>query len=89
MRRTQKAISKAERGRPDPQGKPGYIRIDTAHLNGDADGKKGGYHINAVDAVTQWEVVGCTEEISEACLMPVLEAIPHQFPFEILGFHSP
>jgi hypothetical protein len=45
------------------------------------------YHINAVDTVTQWEVVGCVETISENHLLPVLEAILHQFPFRILGFH--
>jgi hypothetical protein len=42
------------------------------------------YHIHAVDAVTQWQVVGCAERISEAYLLPVLEAILHQFPFRIL-----
>ena len=45
------------------------------------------YHINAVDTVTQWEVLGCTETISERHLIPVLAAILHQFPFLILGFH--
>src|SRR6202030_352450 len=38
--------------------------------------------------VTQWQVVGATERISEAWLKPVLEAILEQFPFRILGFHS-
>jgi transposase InsO family protein len=46
------------------------------------------YHINAVDTVTQWQVVGCVGQISEPHLRPVLEAILHQFPFQILGFHS-
>ena len=46
------------------------------------------YHINAVDSVTQWEVVGCASKISERYLMPVLEAILHQFPFTIAGFHA-
>jgi len=46
------------------------------------------YHINAVDAVTQWQVVGCVGRISESFLLPVLEAMLHQFPFRILGFHS-
>ena len=46
------------------------------------------YHINAVDEVTQWQVVGATAQISEAWLMPVLEAMLAQFPFRILGFHS-
>jgi transposase InsO family protein len=77
----------AERRRPDPQGQPGYLRIDTVH-QGDWNGVKGVYHINAVDAVTQWQVVGCVGRISEQHLLPVLEAILHQFPFRIQGFHS-
>jgi hypothetical protein len=31
--------------------------------------------------------VGCVETISERHLIPVLEAMLHQFPFLILGFH--
>jgi hypothetical protein len=38
--------------------------------------------------VTQWQVAGATERISEAWLKPVLEAILKQFPFRIPGFHS-
>jgi transposase InsO family protein len=81
------AISIGERRKPDPQGRPGYLRIDTVH-QGDWNGVKGVYHINAVDAVTQWQVVGCVGRISEQHLLPVLEAMLHQFPFQIQGFHS-
>jgi transposase InsO family protein len=80
-------VSIGERRKPDPQGQPGFIRVDTVH-QGDWDGEKGVYHINAVDTVTQWQVVGCAGKISERFLMPVLEAILHQFPFRILGFHA-
>lgn len=80
-------VSIAERKRPEPNGKPGYIRIDTVH-QGDWDGNKGVYHINAVDTVTQLQIVGCVEKISEQYLLPVLEAILHQFPFRIVSFHS-
>jgi hypothetical protein len=55
---------------------------------GDQDGVKGVYHINAVDEVTQWEIVGSVEQISEAFLLPMLEGMLAQFPFQILGFHS-
>ena len=51
------AVSIGERRRPDPQGQPGFLRVDTVH-QGDRDGVKGVYHINAVDEVTQWQVVG-------------------------------
>ena len=80
-------VSIGERRRPDPDGRPGYLRVDTVH-QGDLDGVKGVYHINAVDEVTQWEVVGATAQISEAYLLPVLEAMLAQFPFQIRGFHS-
>jgi hypothetical protein len=76
----------AERRKPDPQGQPGYVRVDTVH-QGHHDGQPGLYHLNAVDTVTQWQVVGAVETISERHLLPVLEAILHQFPFRILGFH--
>ena len=80
-------VAIGERRRPDPQGRPGYLRVDTVH-QGDSEGNKGVYHINAVDEVTQWEIVGATPYISEAWLVPVLEAMVEQFPFAILGFHS-
>jgi transposase InsO family protein len=80
------AIAIGERRRPDPHGRPGFLRVDTVH-QGDWDGAKGVYHINAVDAVTQWQVVGCASKISEAYLLPVLQAVLEQFPFAILGFH--
>jgi len=76
-----------ERRKPQPQGMPGYLRIDTVH-QGDQEGRKGLYHINAVDEVTQWQVVAATPQISELWLLPVLEAMLGQFPFVIRGFHS-
>ena len=79
-------VSIGERRRPDPKGRAGYLRVDTVH-QGQHDGQPGVYHINAVDTVTQWQVVGCVETISEQHLTPVLEAMLHQFPFRILGFH--
>ena len=72
---------------PQPQGRPGFIRIDTVH-QGDQDGVKGLYHINAVDCVTQWEIVASCEKISEAFLLPVLGELLAGFPFAILGVHS-
>src|SRR5712692_3939025 len=80
-------VAIGERRKPIPENKPGYLRIDTVH-QGDLDGIKGVYYINAVDEVTQWQVIGATAQISETCLIPVLEAMLEQFPFRILGFHS-
>ena len=81
------AAAIGQRRKPDPQGRPGYLRVDTVH-QGDSAGAKGVYHINAVDAVTQWQIVGCTEKISEAYLVPVLAAVLAQFPFPLRGFHA-
>ena len=95
------AVSIGERRKPQPQGQPGFLRLDTVH-QGDTPEAKGGvptdrsssvgwkgvYHINAVDEVTQWEVAGSTPRISEAYLKPVLENMLRQFPFQIKGFHS-
>jgi transposase InsO family protein len=80
-------IAIGERRKPQPQGRPGFLRIDAVH-QGDQDGRKGVYHINAVDEVTQWEVVAATPQISEHWLIPLLEDMLSQFPFVIRGFHS-
>jgi len=86
--KTKPVVSRiGERVRPDPKGQPGYIRIDTVH-QGDLNGQKGVYHINAVDEITQWEIVASVERISEAYLVPVLETMLLQFPFITRGFHS-
>jgi len=86
--RTKPAVMNiGERTRPDPGGKPGYIRVDTVH-QGDKDGEKGVYHINAVDEVTQWEILASVEKISEYYLKPVLENMLAGFPFVIRSFHS-
>ena len=76
-----------ERRKPRPNGQPGYIRIDTVH-QGDWDGQKGVYHVNAVDEVTQVEMVVSVEKISERYLIPALEQLLDDFPFVIQGFHS-
>lgn len=41
-------IAIGERRRPEPDRRPGYLRVDTVH-QGDRDGVKGAYHINAVE----------------------------------------
>ena len=49
-------VKLGERIKPEPKGRPGFLRVDTEH-QGDKDGEKGVYHINLVDEVTQWETV--------------------------------
>ena len=41
-----------------------------------------------MDEVTQWEVVGCTEKITEQYLEVLLEELISQFPYKIVNFHS-
>jgi len=76
-----------ERAKPDPQGLPGYIRVDTVH-QGDYEGRKGVYHINAVDETTQWQAIVSVEKISEAHMIPAIKALLRQMPFVVRGFHS-
>jgi hypothetical protein len=76
-----------ERRKPRPEGNPGFIRVDSVH-QGDLDKEKGVYHINFTDEVTQWEIVGCVEGISEKFMIPMLEDAISQFPFRIVNFHS-
>lgn len=75
------------RKKPRPDGKPGFLRVDSVH-QGDLDKEKGVYHINLVDEVTQWEIIGCVEGISEEFLRPLLEELLDLFPFMIVNFHS-
>jgi len=76
-----------KRGKPEPYGKPGFLRVDSVH-QGDYGKKKGVYHINIVDETLQWEIVGCIEKISEYFLKPLLEDLIDQLPFKIINFHS-
>jgi hypothetical protein len=76
-----------ERRKPQPNGLPGYFRIDTVH-QGDQDKVKGVYHINLVDEVTQFEITCCVEKISELYLVPALELMFDKIPYKIRGFHS-
>ena len=85
--RPNKAITIGVRKAPTPEGRPGFIRIDSVH-QGDLDGAKGLYHINAVDCLTQWEVTATLQTICERHLVPIIEQMIEQFPFAILGFHA-
>lgn len=80
-------VNIGERCKPRPNGKPGHLRVDSVH-QGDMDGKKGVYHVNATDEVTQWEVVVTVERISEQFMLPALRSLLRQFPFLIKGFHA-
>ena len=76
-----------ERRKPQANGQPGYIRIDTVH-QGDRGKEKGVYHINAVDEETQMEFICAVEKITEEFMVPAIEKMLGYFPFKIQGFHS-
>lgn len=73
------AIGKTEP--PEANNMPGSLRIDTCH-------QRDVYHIHAIDEITQWEIVICVPQISEAYLKPALELLLEEFPFVIFNFHS-
>jgi transposase InsO family protein/transposase len=81
------AVNIGERRKPQPNGQPGFLRVDSVH-QGDFEGEKGVYHINIVDEVTQMEVVGCVQNITDEFMIPLLEKLIDQFPFTIQNFHS-
>ena len=76
-----------QRRKPCPNDQPGYIRIDSVH-QGDQNRRKGIYHINAVDEVTQFQVIFTLERITEEFMLPALHQILASFPFKIRGFHA-
>lgn len=80
-------VTIGERRKPHPDGRPGFLRVDSVH-QGDLDGIKGLYHINAVDELTQMQSLFSVARISERFLVPVLEQLLEAFPFVIRGFHS-
>lgn len=75
------------RQKPQPQGRPGFIRIDSVH-QGDRFKAKGVYHINSIDEVTQFEFIGAVERITEEFMLPLLKRLINEYPFTILSFHA-
>jgi len=67
--------------KPKPNGRPGSIRVDTVH-------QRDIYYINAVDEITQWELIFAVPKISELFLEPILEYMLQAFPFVVFNFHS-
>jgi transposase InsO family protein len=81
------AVDIGIRRKPQPYGKPGYLRVDSVH-QGDLDKVKGVYHINIIDEITQYEMIATVSGISHSFLKPVIEELLNLFPFKIHEFHS-
>ena len=89
-----KASTIGERRRPQPDGRPGFLRIDTVH-QGDlrdlwgCEPVKGVFYLNVVDEVTQWEAVVAVPALTRRFVQPALRLVLEQtYPFEILGLHA-
>lgn len=76
-----------ERRVPRPEGRPGFLRVDSVH-SGDWDGAKGLYVINMVDEVTQYQLMAAGPRLGERHVLPALESLLGAFPFTIQGFHA-
>jgi hypothetical protein len=81
------------RRKPFPNGVPGFHRVDSVH-QGELDGIKGVYLINAVDEVTQMQCIVAVECISELFLIPApLADRVSEFTLRVLtpyiNFHRP
>jgi len=83
------ADSIGERRKPQPNGAPGYLRIDNG-ASGDQDGRKGLVSTSTLwTKVTQWGDRGRPHrKISEWWLLAGAVAMLRQFPFMSRGFHS-
>jgi hypothetical protein len=81
------SVNIGERRKPNPYGKPGFLRVDSVH-QGDLDKEKGVYHIHFVDEITQEDVTVAVEKISEYFLEGALKKAFNQFHFKIINFHS-
>ena len=75
------------RRKPRPDGRPGFLRVDTVHL-GDLGGRKGAYVINVVDEVTQFQHLGAVPRITQQFMVPVLKDLISAFPFTVRAFHT-
>lgn len=80
-------IAIGQRQKPQPCGRPGFIRIDSVH-QGDRLKTKGVYHINSIDEVTQFEFIGAVQAPTEKHMLPLLEKLINAYPFKILEFHA-
>lgn len=76
-----------ERRKPDPEGRPGFFRVDTVH-QGDFGKTKGMYHIHLVDELTQIDFCYAVPAISQRYVTQVLDMVSEDCPYKILNFHS-
>ena len=72
------------RRKPRPDGRPGFLRVDTVHL-GDPGGRKGAY---VVDEVTHFQHLGAVPRITQQFMVPVLKDLISAFPFTVKAFHA-
>ena len=76
-----------QRRAPEPNGQPGYLRMDTVH-QGDRDKRKEVYYTNAVGQETPYEVVMAVAQLREGQVHSALQHMMEPFPFRIQGVHT-
>lgn len=67
--------------KPKPNGKPGYVRVDTVH-------QREIYFIHLVDEITQWEGMVAVANITDEQMEVAFRLILSMIPFVIYNFHS-
>lgn len=77
-----------ERRKPEPNGQPGYLRVDSVHAGHSRNGDQGVYYVNLVDEVTQWEIVVCVQTLCERHLKYVFQMALVLIPFQVQGIHA-
>jgi hypothetical protein len=77
------------RKKPIPNGRPGYLRVDSVHQGKDNSNSQDGiYHINIVDEVTQMEYVFDVPDLTDDSIVCILEKLYKECQFKIINFHS-
>jgi transposase InsO family protein len=76
------------RKKPRPNGKPGYLRVDSVHQGRDEHNHNGVYWITLVDEVTQNTFIFCAPNITDNSIKYALDQLNEQCYFKIINFHS-
>lgn len=82
-----KAVGIGKREKPQPKGRPGFIRVDSVE-QGSTRAGGGVYHVDTVDEKTQFQVVGSLPSLKKKHMVPLLLKIIKQYPFKIINFHA-
>ena len=86
-KKSNKAVGIGQREKPQPTGRPGFIRVDSVE-QGSTRAGGGVYHVDTVDEETQFQVVGSLPSLKKEHMVPLLLKIIKKYPFMIINFHA-